>query len=56
LIEIEAKDKDFDTDLHEAVTKFPVDEEKKGKVIDVLTKGYTLNDKVVRFAKVVVGE
>lgn len=57
LIEIDAKDKEFDTDLHEAVTRFPVSEEdKKGKVIDVLNKGYLLNDKVVRFAKVVVGE
>ncbi|MFH2141014.1 MAG: nucleotide exchange factor GrpE [Bacteroidota bacterium] len=55
--EIDAKDKDFDTDLHEAVTKYPVDsEENKGKVIDIVQKGYTLNDKVIRFAKVVVGE
>lgn len=55
--EITARDCDFNTDLHEAVTKFPVDsEEKKGKVIDVLQKGYTLNDKVIRYAKVVVGE
>ncbi|PLX06901.1 MAG: nucleotide exchange factor GrpE [Marinilabiliales bacterium] len=55
--EIDAKDKEFDTDMHEAVTKFPVeDEDKKGKVIDVVQKGYKLNDKVVRFSKVVVGE
>lgn len=55
--EITARDCDFNTDLHEAVTKFPVDsDEKKGKVIDVLQKGYTLNDKVIRYAKVVVGE
>ncbi|MNR32609.1 Protein GrpE [compost metagenome] len=46
----------FDTDLHEAITKIPApNEELKGKVIDELEKGYTLNDKVIRFAKVVVG-
>lgn len=55
--EIEAKGLEFDTDLHEAVTKFPAPEESlKGKVIDVVQKGYTLNDKVIRYAKVVVGE
>ncbi|WP_439181775.1 nucleotide exchange factor GrpE [Carboxylicivirga taeanensis] len=55
--EIEAKDKDFNTDLHEAVTKIPAPkEEMKGKVIDCIEKGYTLHDKVVRFSKVVVGE
>lgn len=53
---IEAIDKPFDTDLHEAVAQFPVeDEEKKGKVFDVVQTGYTLNGKVIRFAKVVVG-
>ncbi len=53
---IEAKDQDFDTDLHEAVAQFPVQEEdKKGKVFDVVQTGYTLNGKVIRFAKVVVG-
>jgi molecular chaperone GrpE len=55
--EIEALGKEFDTDLHEAVTKIPIDDEDmKGKVIDVIQKGYTLNDKVIRFSKVVVGE
>lgn len=55
--EISAIGQEFDTDLHEAVAKFPVaEEEKKGKVIDVVQKGYKLKDKVVRFAKVVVGE
>ena len=55
--EIKAQDQEFDTDLHEAVTKFAVnDEDQKGKVIDVIQKGYTLNGKVIRFAKVVVGE
>ena len=53
---IEAVGKDFDTDLHEAVAQFPVqDETQKGKVFDVVQTGYTLNGKVIRFAKVVVG-
>ncbi|MEA4975409.1 MAG: nucleotide exchange factor GrpE [Paludibacter sp.] len=47
----------FNTDLHEAVTTFPApSEEMKGKIIDCVSKGYTLNEKVIRFAKVVVGE
>ncbi|MBP3353369.1 MAG: nucleotide exchange factor GrpE [Bacteroidales bacterium] len=55
--EIETADAPFDTEYHEAVTTFPVeDPEKKGKVIDCVQKGYTLNDKVIRFSKVVVGE
>jgi molecular chaperone GrpE len=55
--EIEAKEQDFDTDLHEAITKIPAPtDELKGKVVDVIEKGYTLNDKVIRFAKVVIGE
>lgn len=55
--EIVANNVEFNTDLHEAVTRFPApSEEMKGKVIDVIQKGYTLNDKVIRFAKVVVGE
>ena len=53
---IDAKDQVFDTDLHEAVAQFPVPEEdKKGKVFDVVQTGYTLNGKVIRYAKVVVG-
>lgn len=57
LSEIEAIDSDLDTNLHDAVTKFPVNEaNKKGKIIDVAQKGYMLNDKVIRFAKVIVGE
>ena len=53
---IEAAGQTFDTDLHEAVAQFPVPEEdKKGKVFDVIQTGYTLNGKVIRFAKVVVG-
>jgi molecular chaperone GrpE len=55
--EIEAKEKDFDTDLHEAITKIPApSEELKGKVVDVIEKGYYLNEKVIRFSKVVIGE
>lgn len=55
--EIPCMNSDFNTDLHEAVTKIPApSEELKGKVVDCIQKGYTLNDKVVRFAKVVVGE
>jgi molecular chaperone GrpE len=55
--EIDSKEKVFDTDLHEAITKIPSPtEELKGKVVDVIQKGYTLNDKVIRFAKVVIGE
>lgn len=56
LKEIEAVGLALDTDLHEAVAKFPVEEDKKGKIIDVVQKGYTLKDKVIRYAKVVVGE
>ena len=53
---IEALGQNFDTDLHEAVAQFPVQEEdQKGKVFDVVQTGYTLNGKVIRFAKVVVG-
>jgi molecular chaperone GrpE len=53
---IEAMGEPFDTDLHEAVAQFPVpEEEKKGRVFDVVQTGYTLNGKVIRFAKVVVG-
>jgi molecular chaperone GrpE len=55
--EIEANGTEFDTDLHEALTKIPApSEELKGKVVDVIQKGYVLNEKVIRFAKVVVGE
>lgn len=55
--EIPCTNSDFDTDVHEAVTKIPAPtEELKGKVVDCIQKGYMLNDKVVRFAKVVVGE
>jgi molecular chaperone GrpE len=55
--EIDAEKKEFDTDLHEAITKIPAPTKKlKGKVVDVIQKGYFLNDKVLRYAKVVIGE
>ena len=54
--EIEVLDKEFDADLSEAVARFAAGDEKKGKVINVVQTGYKLGDKVLRFAKVVVGE
>ena len=55
--EIDAKEQTFDTDLHEAITTFPAPtEDLKGKIIDVVQKGYYLNDKVIRHSKVVIGE
>ena len=55
--EIEAMNQEFNTDMHEAVTKIPAPEEQlKGKVVDVVEKGYLLHDKVIRFPKVIVGE
>lgn len=54
--EIEVLDKEFDAEQSEAVARFAAGEEKKGKVIDVVQTGYMLSDKVLRFAKVVVGE
>jgi molecular chaperone GrpE len=55
--EIDAKEKEFNIDFHEAVTKIPAAEnDLKGKVVDVIEKGYTLNGKVIRYSKVVVGE
>ena len=57
LKEMEAKGSAFDADLHEAITNIPAPtEDLKGKNIDELEKGYYLNDKVIRFAKVVVGQ
>ena len=54
---IESKDADFDTDVHEAVAMVPGrGDDKKGKVIDCLQEGYKLNDKVIRHAKVAVGQ
>ena len=54
--EIEALDKEFNPDFHEAVARFAAGEDKKGLIIDVVQRGYMLGDKVLRYAKVVVGE
>ncbi len=55
--EINAKGEQFNTDLHEAIVKIPTpDDSMKGKVVDVIEKGYKLKDKILRYAKVVVGE
>ena len=56
VVEMDLKEKEFDADIAEAVAKFAVGEEMKGRVIDVVQTGYMLGDKVLRFAKVVVGE
>jgi molecular chaperone GrpE len=54
---MESKGKPFDSELHEAIANIPAPEKKlKGKVVDDVEKGYLLNDKVIRFAKVVVGQ
>jgi len=54
---MESLHKDFNVELHEAITEVPVtDNKQKGKVVDEITKGYFLNDKIIRFAKVVVGK
>ena len=54
---IETKDQPLDTDYHEAIAVIPApSEEQKGKILDCVQTGYTLNDKVIRHAKVVVGE
>ncbi len=56
LKEMEAQGKDFDADVHEGITNIPAPtSDLKGKVIDELEKGYYLNDKVIRFAKVIIG-
>lgn len=55
--EMDPADDTFDTEKHEAISVVPVpDEEKKGKILDTIEKGYTINDKVLRHAKVVVGQ
>lgn len=55
--EIEAKGKKLDTDVHEAISVIPVESKKqKGKIVDVVEKGYILKERVIRFAKVVIGE
>lgn len=55
--EMDPEDRDFDADRHEAISVVPVpDESQKGKILDTVEKGYTINDKVLRHAKVVVGQ
>src|SRR4030042_3808375 len=55
--EINVLNQDFNTDWHEAVTTIPAtDPALKGKIVDVILKGYMLNDKVIRYPKVVIGE
>lgn len=55
--EMDPEDRDFDADRHEAISAVPVpDESRKGKILDTVEKGYTINDKVLRHAKVVVGQ
>ncbi len=56
VVEIEALNADFDADLHEAVARFAAGEDKSGKVIDVVQRGYKLGEQVLRYTKVVVGE
>ena len=53
---MDAKSKDFNADLHEAIAEIEAGEQMKGKVVDEVQKGYYLNDKIIRFAKVVVGK
>jgi len=53
---MDSKGETFDIDHHEAITNIPAEEDQKGKVVDVVEKGYFLNDKVLRYAKVVVGQ
>jgi molecular chaperone GrpE len=53
---MEAQGKDFDVEFHEAITKIKADKKMKGKVVDVTEKGYLLNETILRYAKVVVGE
>jgi molecular chaperone GrpE len=52
---MEVKGKDFNPDMHEAITEIEAGEDMQGKVVDEIIKGYYLNDKIIRFAKVVVG-
>lgn len=56
VVEIEALDTEFNPDLHEAVARFAAGEEKSGKVIDVVQRGYKQGEQVLRYTKVVVGE
>jgi molecular chaperone GrpE len=53
---LESVGQDFDTELHEAITEIPAGPEKAGKVVEEVEKGYYLNGKLIRFAKVIVGQ
>jgi molecular chaperone GrpE len=53
---MESMSQDFNADLHEAISEIEAGEEMKGKVVAEVQKGYYLNDKIIRFAKVVVGK
>jgi molecular chaperone GrpE len=57
LKEMDTKNQDFNADLHEAITEIPAaTDAMKGKIVDEVIKGYYLNDKIIRYAKVVVGK
>lgn len=56
LQEIECLGETFNPDFHEAITNIPAGDDMKGKVVDVVQKGYTLKERVIRYAKVVVGQ
>lgn len=56
VLEIEALGRHLDTDEHEAVAKIPAPDDQKGRIVDVIQKGFKLKDKVIRYSKVVVGE
>ena len=56
IVAMNSIDTEFDVEKHEAVTEIPAGDEKTGKVVDELQKGYYMNDKLIRFAKVVVGK
>jgi molecular chaperone GrpE len=56
LLEMECMGQSFDAEVHEAITNIPASDEMKGKVVDVVQKGYFLKERVLRYAKVVVGQ
>lgn len=57
LVEIDARGETFDVDKHEAITQIPApSEDMKGKIVDIIEKGYALNDTIIRFPKVIVGQ
>ena len=56
LEKVDAMGQEFSSEIHEAITTIPVDDEQKGTVVDEIEKGYKLKDKIIRFSKVIVGE